>query len=158
MRRLDSSSEGTCTEKAPADSESTEDDAKIQNIDQTGVTGCSTVGDDSASAAVSPDLWSAAYREAVESLEGDIDIAILKGKGISQLFKELEALDKGSTEESAFRRGVVYLRSLQVPLEKFKLALDLASPLTSADLATGQVFGLVRGVTAVSCFPGTSRA
>lgn len=158
MGSLDSSSEGTCTEKAAADSVSAKDDVGIQDIDQNGVTGCSSVGDDSASAAVSPDIWSAAYREAVESLEGDIDIAILKGKSITQLFKELEALDKGSTEESAFRRGVVYLRSLQVPLEKFKLALDLASPLTSADLATGQVFGLVRGVTAVSRFPGYSRA
>lgn len=150
VRSLDSSSVGICVEKGATDSVSPKDEVKYQNADQNGSRGCSIIGDDEASPAVSSDLWSAAYREAVESLEGDIDIAIIKGKGIAQLFKELEALDKGPTEESAFRRGVVYLRSLQVPLEKFKLALDLASPLTGADLVTGPVFDLVRGVTAVS--------
>ena len=69
---------------------------------------------------------------------------------MAHLFKELEDIDKEATEESAFLRGVEYLRSLQVPLERFKLALDLASPLTSIDPSSRAVFGVVSGVTAVS--------
>jgi hypothetical protein len=100
--------------------------------------------------AVSSDLWSAAYREAVERLGEDLDVAILQGKNAAQLFKELEAIEKDATQESAFLRGVEYLRSIQVPLERFKLALDLASPLTSIEPATSTVFGVVRSVSAVS--------
>lgn len=99
---------------------------------------------------VSLDLWSAAYREAVESLGKDIDIAILKGRNVEQLFRELGEIDNEATQESAFLRGVRYFQSIQVPLERFKLALDLASPLTSMDPATSTVFGMIRSVTAVS--------
>jgi hypothetical protein len=49
-----------------------------------------------------------------------------------------------------FLRGVAYLRSIQVPLERFKLALDLASPLANLDPAASTVIGVVRSVTAVS--------
>jgi len=100
---------------------------------------------------VPSDLWSAAYREAVENLGKDIDVAILKGDSVAELFKHLENMDKDTTQESAFLRGVKYLHSLQVPLERFKLALDLSSPLTSME-PTSIVFGVVRGVTAVSFF------
>ena len=110
----------------------------------------SSLASGASSLAVSSDLWSAAYREAVNSLGDDIDVAILKGKNVALLFRELEAIDKDVTEESAFLRGVRYLRELQVPLERFKLALDLASPLTDVEMASAAVFGVVRGVTAVS--------
>jgi hypothetical protein len=100
--------------------------------------------------AVSRDLWSTAYREAVESLGEDIDIAMLKGRNVEQLFKELGEIDNEATQDSAFLRGVKYLRSIQVPLERFKLALDLASPLASLDPTASTVFGMVRGVTTVS--------
>lgn len=99
---------------------------------------------------VSSDLWSAAYREAVDGLGKDVNIAILKGDSLAQLFKQLESLDKDASQESAFLRGVRYLHSLQIPLERFKLALDLASPLTSMEPTVATVFGVVKGVTAVS--------
>ncbi len=112
----------------------------------------STLGDDIGNVVVTSDLWSAAFREAVDSLGKDIDVAILKGKNVEQLFRDLEEIDKEATQESAFLRGVKYLHSIQVPLERFKLALDLASPLTSLEPTVTTVFGVVRSVTAVSSF------
>ncbi|CAM1503386.1 Fc.00g081620.m01.CDS01 [Cosmosporella sp. VM-42] len=101
--------------------------------------------------AVAPsDLWSKAYREAVQNMGQDVDITILKGENIAQLFKELEGVDKDATDESVFLRGVRYLSSIQVPLERFKLALDLTAPLTALEPTTSTVFGVIRGVTAVA--------
>ncbi|KAF5873600.1 putative ankyrin repeat protein [Botrytis fragariae] len=101
-------------------------------------------------AVVSLDVWSAAYREAVNSLGKDINLAILKGENLAELFKQLETIDKEVTQESLFLRGVKYLHSLQVPLDSFKLALDLASPLTSIEPTTSMVFGIIKGVTAIA--------
>jgi len=112
----------------------------------------STLGDDVGNVVVTSDLWSAAFREAVDSLGKDIDVAILEGKNVEQLFRDLEEIDKEATQESAFLRGVKYLHSIQVPLERFKLALDLASPLTSLEPTVTTVFGVLRSVTAVSSF------
>lgn len=95
------------------------------------------------------DLWSAAYREAVLSLGDEINVAILKGESVAELFKQLENLEKDTAQESLFLRGVKHLKSLQVPLEKFKIALDLASPLTNIEPTVSTVFGIVQGVTAV---------
>lgn len=105
---------------------------------------------DAGGVTVSSDLWSAAYREAVENLGEEIDIASLKRKNVAQLFSELEEIDQELTHESAFVKGMEYLRSLQVPLERFKLALDLASPLTSIEPNVSTAFGAVRSVTVVS--------
>jgi hypothetical protein len=102
---------------------------------------------------VSSDLWSAAYREAVDSFQKDVGAAVLMGGTAAQLFKKLEEVDIDATQGSVFLRGVAYLRSIQVPLERFKLALDLASPLSSLDPTASTVFGVVRSVTAVSSFP-----
>ena len=110
----------------------------------------STLNNNNGSSIVSSDLWSAAYREAVESFGKDVDAAILVGTSAAQLFAELEGIDKGTSEQSVFLRGVAYLRSIQVPLERFKLALDLASPLATLDPAVSSVIGVVRSVTAVS--------
>lgn len=110
----------------------------------------STLGVDLKAALVSSDLWSAAYREAVASLGENIDAAILKGENVAQVFKQLERIDKEANQESVFLRGVRYLSSLQVPLESFRLALDLAIPLTSIEPTAAMVFGVVKGVTAVS--------
>ncbi|KAK3897898.1 hypothetical protein C8A05DRAFT_38527 [Staphylotrichum tortipilum] len=104
------------------------------------------------------DVWSAAYREAVASLGTDIDITILKGDSVADLFRQLEQVDKDATQESVFWRGVKYLRTLQVPLEKFKLALDLADPLTSIDPMVGSVFGVVKNVTAIAISLATADA
>lgn len=97
----------------------------------------------------SSDIWSAAYREAVESLGEEITTS-LSGKNAEQLFKELEDIEHEATHESAFLRGVQRLRSLRTPLDNFKLALDLASPLANLEPTASTVFGVVRSVTAVS--------
>lgn len=97
---------------------------------------------------VNSDLWSEAFREAVENLGKDY-VAILEGRNVKQLFEQPEKDDKEAAQESAFIRGLETLRSI-VPLEKFKLALDLATPLTSIEPAVATVFGVVRIVTAVS--------
>jgi hypothetical protein len=110
----------------------------------------STADDDISTIVDSTDLWSAAYREAVESFGKDIDVAILKGSSAAQLLEKLEDVDKQATQESVFLRGVAYLRSIQIPLERFKLALDLAAPLGSVDPTASTVLGVVRSVTAVS--------
>lgn len=112
----------------------------------------STRGNNADSTAVPSDLWSAAYREAVDSFGDDIDVAILKGNSVAQLFKKLEDIDREATQESAFLRGVAYLQKIQVPLERFKLVLDIASPLSNIDPAATAIFGVVKGVTAVSFF------
>ena len=96
------------------------------------------------------DLWSAAYHEAVKCLGDDINSTSLKGETVRQLFAQLEEIDKEASQLSLFLRGLRYLRSLQIPLERFKLALDLAAPLTSLELTTATVFGVVKSVTAVS--------
>lgn len=121
----------------------------IDGPDQNNITDASTLGSNIDSNLDSPDLWSVAYQEAVESLGNDIDVAILKGKNVTRLLRELEEIDKEATKGSAFLRGVEYLRSIQVPLERFKLALDLASPLTSIEPSSAAAFGVVSGVTAV---------
>ena len=97
----------------------------------------------------SSDLWSAAYREAVENLRDEIDIVILEGKSVTQIFTELEQLEREVAHDSAFDRGVKWLRSLQVPLERFKLLLDLATPLANMEPTATTVVGLIKSVTAV---------
>ena len=101
-------------------------------------------------AVVSSDLWSATYCEVVQKLGDQIDIATLEGKNVAQLFRELKDIEKEATHESAFLRGLRYLRSIKVPLERFKFVLDTASPLTSIEPTATTVFGLVRSVTVVS--------
>ena len=119
-------------------------------LDQSLATDQVALRDDNDGLILSSDLWSTAYRDAVDSLGEGIDIAILEGRNVAQLFRELEEMDKEATQESALLRGVKYLQSIQVPLERFKLALDLASPLTSLEPTTLSVFGVIRSVTAVS--------
>lgn len=111
------------------------------------------------------DLWSAAFREAVVALGSDIDTAILQGKSIERLFQELEGKEQDAAQGSRFMKGVQYLRSIKVPLENFKLALDLATPLTRLEPTVTTVLGVVASVTAVGrstvaaehyCSPPTS--
>ena len=99
---------------------------------------------------VSSDLWSLAYREAIDSFGEEIDVAILMSSNVAHLFNGLEEIDKDATKDSAFLRGVAYLHSIKVPLEKFKLAIDLASPLSRLDPTAMTVVGVVSSVTAVS--------
>ena len=54
----------------------------------------STLDDDIGCVVISTDLLSAVYREAVHSFGNDIDVAILKGKHLAQLLRELEETDK----------------------------------------------------------------
>lgn len=145
---------------APRESTNTgNDDAQIQtgqitlhrkSLERNLTTDRSTLGDGTDNVIVSSDLWSAAYREAVESLGEEIDIAALEGKKVAQLFKELEELENGATHESAFLRGLKRLRDLEPALQKLKLALDLASPLANLEPTARTVVGVVSSVTAVS--------
>lgn len=112
----------------------------------------STLNDDIGNVIVTSDLWSAAFREAIDNLEKDIDVAILKGKNVEQLFRDLEEIDKEATQKSTFLRGVKYLHSIQVLFERFKLTLDLASPLTSLESIVTTIFGVVKSVTTISSF------
>ncbi|PYI07524.1 hypothetical protein BO78DRAFT_90581 [Aspergillus sclerotiicarbonarius CBS 121057] len=109
-----------------------------------------TVGDDIRRAVVSSDLWSAAYREAVENLQEKLDINALEGKTIAQLFKDLEKTENEVTHESAFLRGLKCLQTLKVPLERFKMALDVASPLADIKPTTKIVVGVIKSVTAIA--------
>jgi hypothetical protein len=97
----------------------------------------------------SSDIWSAVYREAVESL-GEEMVTALSGKNADQLFKELEEIEHEATHKSAFLRGVRRLRSLKTPLDNFKLALDLASPLSNLEPTISTVVSVIRSVIAVS--------
>lgn len=99
---------------------------------------------------VTSDMWTSAYSEALNSLEEDVKAVILQGKTAAELFSELDQLDKTASQESAIMKGVQHLKRLQVPLERLKLALDWATPLTSIEPITATVFGVVKGVTAVS--------
>jgi hypothetical protein len=101
-------------------------------------------------AIVSTDVWSVAFREAIDGLGAELDVAILKGRHIEQLFKELEEIDEKATQESAFLRGLKHLHAVRVPLETFKLALDVTSPVAAFEPVSSTVFGVVRSVTAVS--------
>ena len=103
------------------------------------------------STAWSADIWTAAFHEAVEKVGEDIDQAIIKGKDAEQLLKEIERLDMDSSQRSAFSRGHDFLKTLQVPLQTFKMGLDLASPFTAIEPTTSVVVGVLRAVTAVSC-------
>ncbi|RBR22171.1 hypothetical protein FVER53590_07379 [Fusarium verticillioides] len=108
-------------------------------------------------AAVAPaDHWSKAYREAVESMGEEVDVTILKGESIAQLFKELETVDKDATDESTFLRGVRYLNSIQAPLDRIKMVLDISAPLTALEPTTSAVFGVMRGVTALAISVATA--
>lgn len=109
----------------------------------------STIGDETDILVEASDLWSAAYREAVESLCDEIDITSLEGKNVAQLLKDLEDTEKGVTQESTIMRGWKRLRDLEPALQNVKLALDLASPLAIEPTAR-TVIGVVSTVTAVS--------
>jgi hypothetical protein len=97
------------------------------------------------------DLWSAAYREAVESLGEEIDVAILEGQSVAELFIKLEEIDQNVTQKDTFVRGIGYLHSIQGPLETFKTALDLASPVANIDPTASTIVGIVKSVTEVRC-------
>lgn len=98
----------------------------------------------------SPDVWSFAFREALNSVGSDIDVAILQGENATTLLKGLQDLDRESSQESAFRRGVEHLQRLKIPLETIKLALDIATPVAAIEPTASMAIGVVRSVTAVS--------
>ncbi|UZP36392.1 hypothetical protein NXS19_004208 [Fusarium pseudograminearum] len=77
-------------------------------------------------------------------------LPFLRQRASNSYSKKLEGVDKNATEESAFRKGTRYLTPIKVPLEHFKLALDLTAPLTAFEPVTSTVFGVMKGVTAVA--------
>lgn len=88
----------------------------------------------------------------MDGIGRDINVAILQGENVAHLFAQLEKVDKDATGESLFLRGVKFLHSVQVPLEKIKLALDITAPLTNVEPTAATVFGVLRSVTAVSSY------
>jgi hypothetical protein len=62
---------------------------------------------------------------------------------VPQLFRELDDVAKEATHQSVFLRGMRYLQTLQVPLERFKEALDLASPLANLERTSATVLEVV---------------
>jgi hypothetical protein len=146
----DVSGQSTKPSHDQAGTQTGQDEVRSNDFEHNSAPNSLAPGADTGCGVASSNLWSAAYREAVESLGEEIDIAILKGDNVAQIFRRLEEIDKEVTQESTFVRGVNYLRSIQVPLEKFKLALDLASPLANIEPTATTIFGVVRSVTAVS--------
>ncbi|KAK8069987.1 NACHT domain [Apiospora phragmitis] len=101
-------------------------------------------------------LWSAAYREAVESQDA-VDQTILKFEKIQDLFVQLEATESGRPDDSLFRKGLKLLEKIKGPLKQMKLVLDVTSPLASAEPAVATVIGVVQGVTALAISLATAR-
>ncbi|KAI1862941.1 hypothetical protein JX265_008987 [Neoarthrinium moseri] len=78
------------------------------------------------------DIWSAAYREAVENSPDErIQKLILKGENAGQLLRQLEHDEDGLVENSLFRRGIHCLKTVQEP-------------------TVGTAFGVLKSVTAVA--------
>lgn len=114
-----------------------------------------TIIKDDKTTTISTDLWSAAYLEALYGFGDEMRSVILKGEKIDTLLTSLEQTNQNLTGDSVFRRG---LQRLQAPLRNFKLALDLASPLTKVQPAASTAVGVVSCVTTVrDPFSGFSR-
>lgn len=92
----DRSRESTTTRADEAQIQTDQSALQTSDLEQN-FTDRSTFDDDTGSVVVSSDIWSAAYREAFHNLGKDIDIAILKGKNVAQLFRELEEIDQEAT-------------------------------------------------------------
>lgn len=97
----------------------------------------------------SQDLWSAAYREAVESFR-DLDPTILEGNNVMQLFHLLEDAEQEATGDTIFQTGRKWLEKLETPLKALQIALDLASPVSSLEPTAATAIGVVKTVTTVS--------
>lgn len=96
-----------------------------------------------------PDLWSAAYQEAVKNMGSDINTAILAGKSAEHMFEELERLSEETAEKSVAAKGIKRLKAMKVPLERLKFVLDVASPLSAIHPAASTAMGVVKSVTTV---------
>ncbi|KAL4881143.1 hypothetical protein BJY04DRAFT_218660 [Aspergillus karnatakaensis] len=94
-------------------------------------------------------LWSEAYLQALGQFEEEIGL-VIESKSLKQLLEDLERTAEEVTKGSTFLRGVAYLRAMKIPLERFKVALDLASPLANLEPASSAVFDVVRNVTAIA--------
>lgn len=157
-KKSDSSDVSVPASVAPVPHSSTNDTSEQTNVTQrpsstspfsSTRTGSPRFGRSNDSSTVPTDLWSAAFREAVDTLHPRIDVAHLAGKTTVKLLQDLETVDRSINAESTFRRGLAHLRSAKGPLDNFKLALDLASPLISFEPTAATVVGVVRGVTTV---------
>ncbi|RYO93560.1 hypothetical protein DL766_003932 [Monosporascus sp. MC13-8B] len=95
----------------------------------TDTTASSPFQDELSNDAPDNDIWSAAYSEAVQEFNEEIERLAVTGNKLEDLLQSLrESSDKRS--DSLFSRG---LRRLKQPLENVRLALDLTSPLAGLD-------------------------
>lgn len=97
----------------------------------------------------SEDLWTAAFREAIETFEPKLDVAQLADANVERMLHDLELIDRLNNDDSIFQRGLEHLRRVKGPLENLKLALNLAEPLVSFEPVAATVIGVVRSVTTV---------
>ena len=104
------------------------------------------ITNDTVGATLSTALRSAAYDEAVLSLDGEEQESIKTGKSIEVMLKELDQSNEEKANESLFRKGA---RKLKKPLENFQVGLDLLEPF-AVEPHLGLAVGIVRGVAAVS--------
>lgn len=97
----------------------------------------------------SEDLWTATFREAIETFEPKLDIAQLADANVERIVHNLELIDRLNNDDLSFQRGLEHLRRVKGLLENLKLALNLAEPLLSFKPAAATVIGVVRSVTTV---------
>jgi len=107
-------------------------------------------GDDYHSAPESKDPWTVAFRDAAKSLEDEVDVALLQGRKLEDLFRELELKEQTTAQDSIFWSGVERLKGIQLPLKILNIALDCANPLTRIEPTMSAVFGVISSASAVS--------
>lgn len=97
------------------------------------------------------DLWSGAYKEAVQSSEDKVKRLAVTGVRLDDLFKRLEE-ENDRRNESIFNRG---LKVLSQPLQYLKLSLDIAGPFVDLEptKALATATNVVKSVTTVHIRP-----
>ncbi|KAI1174483.1 hypothetical protein F4777DRAFT_381795 [Nemania sp. FL0916] len=93
-----------------------------------------------------PDVWSAAYHIAMESLNENDRRQIMRHECFGELLKKLDEID-GAHKTKSFQRG---LDRLQGPLATCKLVLDFTAPFLGVEPTAATAVGVVQGVTTVA--------
>lgn len=91
-------------------------------------------------------IWSVAYRDAIQKLDEDKREMVLRNQNLDQLLKDLGERDAESAENSLFRKG---LKKVQKSLENVKLAVDIAQPFIGLEPVAATATGAVKSFTIV---------
>ncbi|SPO00078.1 uncharacterized protein DNG_02930 [Cephalotrichum gorgonifer] len=133
--------------EGPHDAATVSEQPDSQNVVVVSRAGPDSTGGTVFKAEADDDIWSVAYREAVERLDEDKREIVTKGERIDELFKRLRESDADNADHSLFRKG---LSKLQKPLQYVKLAVDLAQPLLALEPAAATATGAVKSFTVVA--------